>query len=147
MFRKSQKRIPCVVIIKDSVVDTIIQCDDEKELERVFLDTLKSNLSNFDEYDQEDIDTIVENGYEEMPGVNGSICMHWVMPQDEDECDSSDTCPNPKVNHTSGFDTFLDDSAHSLANDWAYRGGRELTFDEKCQLNDWLTGFFADKRQ
>jgi hypothetical protein len=67
--------IPCIVIIHDNVVDTI-KPSTKENCERDFLDACSVNLSNWDEYTQEDIDKIVEQGYEKFG--NGSICLTWV---------------------------------------------------------------------
>ena len=68
--------IPCVVVIKEGVVDTIKVCTDGEHAERVFLDECSTRLSNWDDYDGEDIEAIVEQGYEEY-GNDGSICLSW----------------------------------------------------------------------
>ena len=72
---RENMNIPFIVIIRDNVVDTIHQSTPEK-CESDFLGYCSHNLTNWSEYDQEDIDAIVENGYETMG--NGSICLTWV---------------------------------------------------------------------
>lgn len=67
--------IPFIVIIRDNVVDTVKQSTKET-CERDFLDACQVNLSNWAEYTQEDVDAIIEQGYETMG--NGSICLTWV---------------------------------------------------------------------
>lgn len=67
--------IPFIVIIRDYVINTINQSTKET-CERDFLDACVVNISNWDEYSQEDKDDCVENG-NALFG-NGSICLTWV---------------------------------------------------------------------
>ncbi len=76
-------RVPCVIVVKNNVVEENVLCRDGKHAEKVFLDKLAERLSNWDEYDQDDIDAVLDNGYEEFG--NGSVCLSWAMSGDEDE--------------------------------------------------------------
>ncbi len=85
MLKTRVTRVPTVVVIKQRVVSEQILCRDANHQQEVFLNKLSECLSNWDEYTDEDKEAILENGYEEMPGVSGSICMSWAMsPDDED---------------------------------------------------------------
>jgi hypothetical protein len=44
------------------------------------------------------------------------------------------------------FDTFLNDATHKVCEIWEEVGGREISLEEKYQLNDLLTAFFADRK-
>jgi len=67
--------IPILVVIKDNVVDYIKICKDGPDLEKNFLDKCRELVTNFDKYDQEDIEFILDEGYETIG--NGSICMTY----------------------------------------------------------------------
>ena len=51
--------IPCVIKIKDGVVDELTICTNGDHAEKVFLDLCKTHISNWDEYTQDDIDAIL----------------------------------------------------------------------------------------
>ena len=75
--------VPCVIVVRDNVVDEHVLCRDSKHAEKVFRDKLAECLSNWDEYTQEDIDCVLDNGYEKFG--NGSVCLSWAMSPGEDE--------------------------------------------------------------
>ena len=56
---------PCVVIIKDGVVDDLIQCRDGEHAEKVFVEKCAETFPDWDEHTQEDIDAIIEDGFEQ----------------------------------------------------------------------------------
>jgi hypothetical protein len=66
---------PLIVVIKDHVVD-VIHVSTPENCERDFIANVQSRVSNWDEYTKEDIDIILDNGYE-LTG-NGSVCLTWV---------------------------------------------------------------------
>ena len=68
-------KIPFIIVIKDGVVDTVIQTD-ETACEKDFFEAVKQKISNWDEYTQEDRDAILKQGYERFG--NGSICLTWI---------------------------------------------------------------------
>ena len=74
--------IPCVIVVREGVVSENILCRDAEHAERVFLDKLAECLSNWDEYDQDDRDAVLDNGYEQFG--NGSVCLSWASSPDED---------------------------------------------------------------
>ena len=45
------------------------------------------------------------------------------------------------------YDTFLNESTHSVKDKWLEHGGKVLSTDELFQLNDLLTAFFDGKRK
>jgi hypothetical protein len=69
--------ILCVVVIKDNLVHDNIMCNDNVHAEKVFFDKLAENLSNWDEYTEEDREAVLEDGYENFG--NGSVCLTWAM--------------------------------------------------------------------
>ena len=73
--------IPCIIVVREGVVSENILCRDAEHAERVFLDKLAECLSNWDEYDQDDRDVILENGYEQFG--NGSVCLSWATSPDD----------------------------------------------------------------
>jgi hypothetical protein len=73
--------IPCVIVIRDDVVEENIQCLNAEHAEKVFVDKCASNLSNWDEYTSEDQSVCVEDGYA-LFGT-GSVCLSWAMTEDE----------------------------------------------------------------
>ncbi len=44
------------------------------------------------------------------------------------------------------IDEFLDDATHGVANRWYEAGQAELSYEEKVEINDWLTQFFSTRR-
>lgn len=82
MYTK-QAAVPCVVVIRDGVVYDHVLCDDSEHAERVFLDKLAERLSNWDEYDADQRQAVLDNGYEEFG--SGSVCLSWAMSPDADD--------------------------------------------------------------
>lgn len=68
---------PAVIVVKDGVVDEAILCQTGEEAETLFLKRCASFFSNWDEYSQEDIDEILEQGYEKT-SLFGSVCLTWM---------------------------------------------------------------------
>lgn len=62
-----------VVVIKDSVVDEVIRCNAD-DCEERFLEKCREVFSNFGDYSSDDIDAILDNGYES--GNGNSVCIH-----------------------------------------------------------------------
>lgn len=66
-----------VTVIRDNVIDSITLFPETDEgrakAESAFLLTCNDVLSNFDEYTQDDIEAILDNGYETFG--NGSVCL------------------------------------------------------------------------
>jgi hypothetical protein len=73
--------VPCVIVIKNNIVDANILCANREEAQRVFLDKCNTYISNWDEYSKEDVDAVLEDGYEKFG--NGSICLSWSRTEDE----------------------------------------------------------------
>jgi hypothetical protein len=69
--------VPTVIVVKGGVVHENILCENAEHQERVFLDKLAEYLSNWDEYDADDRQAVMDNGYEEFG--SGSVCMSWAM--------------------------------------------------------------------
>lgn len=65
-----------IIIIKDSLVDNSFPFKDGVEAEKIFLEKCRENISNFDSYSLEDVDIIIDEGYEKF-GTGNSICIHW----------------------------------------------------------------------
>jgi len=74
---------PCIVIIKDGVVDDLILCRDGDHAQKVFLENCAETFSNWDEYTQEDIDAIIGNGYEK--SAYSAVCLSWARTPEEDK--------------------------------------------------------------
>ena len=66
---------PHIIIIKNNLVESATPSTSET-CEKDFLAAVASNVSNWDEYTQEDKDIIVEQGYE--TSGNGSVCLTWI---------------------------------------------------------------------
>jgi hypothetical protein len=66
-----------VIVVKDSVVDEVVPCDDGQHAEQVFIKKCEEKISNFDEYTDMDVQAIIDNGYEKFGGTN-SICIVWL---------------------------------------------------------------------
>jgi hypothetical protein len=62
-----------VVIVDKDVVDELFICENSEKAEKKFLDECSTRISNWDEYTSDDIDAILDNGYEAFG--NGSICI------------------------------------------------------------------------
>jgi hypothetical protein len=75
--------------VREGIVSENILCRDGEHAERVFLDKLAECLSNWDEYDQDDRDAVLDNGYEQFG--NGSVCLSWASSPDEDDEKASPT--------------------------------------------------------
>jgi len=75
ILKDANEMVPCVTVIMDNVIIENILCDDSKQAEKVFKDKLAERLSNWDEYTAEDVEAILDNGYETFG--NGSVCLSW----------------------------------------------------------------------
>lgn len=64
-----------VIEIKDSVLHEMHWCATSEEAEAKFLELCRENITNFEEYTADDIEAILENGYEQYGSTN-SICIH-----------------------------------------------------------------------
>jgi len=64
-----------VIVVNDDRIQEVSAFSEASQAEEYFLDYCKTYLSNFDEYTQEDIEAILENGYESFG--NGFIAIHW----------------------------------------------------------------------
>ena len=73
--------VPCIVVVKDGVVDENILCVDSADAEKRFLDKCAERLSNWDEYSAEDREACLDDGYAEY--VTGSVCLSWAMTPNE----------------------------------------------------------------
>lgn len=69
------KNTPLIITIKDNVVESVHPTTKET-CEKDFLAHIQGRISNWDEYTQDDIDAILEQGYETFG--NGSVCLTWV---------------------------------------------------------------------
>lgn len=70
-----------VTVVKDNVVDSLWIFPDVESAEKKFLDECSTRLSNWDEYTQDDIDSILADGYEKFG--NGSICLTHGFPEED----------------------------------------------------------------
>lgn len=71
-----------VILTLDSVPNQVISFKGEhneisKSAEELFLKICEENCDDFKRYTQSDIDTILENGYEILDGVN-SVAIYWL---------------------------------------------------------------------
>jgi len=87
-----------VTVIADGVVEYTRLFIGERETisteaEEYFLSVCRERLSNFDEYDKDDIQAILDNGYEEFG--NGSICLCWPEVADRIEDQTCSLCEGP----------------------------------------------------
>jgi hypothetical protein len=73
---------PCIVIIKDGVVDDLILCRDGDHAKTVFVEKCAETFSNWEEYSQADIDAIIDNGYEQ--SAHSAVCLSWARTPDEE---------------------------------------------------------------
>ena len=64
-----------VIIIKNGVIFENSPFFTGEEAESIFLELCRSYLSNFDEYTKEDINIILDNGYERFG--RGFIAIQW----------------------------------------------------------------------
>ena len=67
--------LPYIIVVRHDVVETVTPTT-KADCEREFLARVESNVSNWDEYTSDDIEHIVEQGYE-MFGC-GSVCLTWI---------------------------------------------------------------------
>ena len=63
-----------VIVVVNGLVEDNVLCRNSESAEKVFLDKCKIYISNFDEYKQEDIEAILDDGCETF-GVGSSICI------------------------------------------------------------------------
>ena len=64
-----------VIEVIDSWVSQVISCETSEEAESKFLQILRENVCDFGEYTQEDIASILDDGYEMWDHVN-SVCIY-----------------------------------------------------------------------
>jgi hypothetical protein len=64
-----------VIVIIGGVVSENIPFDDAKEGERIFIDKCEEHVSNWDEYNGSDIESVLDAGLAEFG--RGSICLSW----------------------------------------------------------------------
>jgi len=67
--------LPCVVVIKNGVVDELI-ISSKDEVENLFVEKCRENITNFDDYTNEDIEDVISDGYETF-GTACSVCLSW----------------------------------------------------------------------
>ena len=65
-----------IVINSSGIVEANIPFITAEEAEQRFLESCRRYISNFDEYDNEDIKYILDNGFEEF-GNKGLIAISW----------------------------------------------------------------------
>jgi hypothetical protein len=78
--------VPCVIVIRNNLVEKSQQCRDEHHAVQVFLRECRDNLAsgfttNIDDYSTEDLHAIVERGYQTFD--NGSVCLTWMYTAEE----------------------------------------------------------------
>lgn len=77
MSEGTEIKVVSVIVIKDSVVDSFVCFPDTREgnacAEMLFRERMSEQLSNFDEYTEEDIQACLDEGYA-IYG-HGSICI------------------------------------------------------------------------
>jgi hypothetical protein len=75
--------VPCVIVIRNNLVEKSHQCRDEHHAVQVFLKECRTNLptTNFDNYSTEELHALVERGYETFD--NGSVCLSWMYTPQE----------------------------------------------------------------
>ena len=66
-----------VIEIQDSVIDGVHLCDSSKEAEFKFIELCREKIPNFNERTFDDIEDILDNGYEKWG--NNSICIHHLF--------------------------------------------------------------------
>lgn len=69
--------IAVIVNFKDGRVQDVVLAQEKEKAEKEFLDMCRSNISNFDEYDADDIEAILGDGMEQYGGGN-HISLCWV---------------------------------------------------------------------
>jgi hypothetical protein len=62
-----------VIEVVDAVVSYVKAFDDSADAEKLFLDICRENIWDFDEYTQEDIDAMLDDGYEKWGDNSVSI--------------------------------------------------------------------------
>ena len=68
--------IPYVIMIQNDLVTDTYKCKNGEQAEKKFLEICKERLSNFNEYNQDDISVILEDGFERYG--DGSISIIWL---------------------------------------------------------------------
>ena len=68
-----EPQMSTIVVVKSSVVDEIIRVP-TVDAELRFLDTLAANITNWEDYDAEDREAVLDNGYEKF-GNGNSVCL------------------------------------------------------------------------
>lgn len=62
-----------VIVIKDNVLNEAVWTGPDRDQgEQQFLDACQLNISNWDEYTAENVEDVLDNGYEQFG--NGSVC-------------------------------------------------------------------------
>ena len=69
-----------VTIVKNNVVDALWIYPNSESAEERFLLECSKRINNWAGYTPDDVDTILDNGYEEFE--NGSICITHQFPED-----------------------------------------------------------------
>ena len=64
-----------VIVVKNVAIEENVAVRNPNDAERIFLEFCAKYLSNFDEYTQEDIDVMLEEGYEGFR--DGFIAISW----------------------------------------------------------------------
>lgn len=66
-----------IVVIKYGVVHEATLVKNGENPEEIFLSKCREYISDFDSYSKEDIDAILDNGYDEF-GTGNSVCLTWL---------------------------------------------------------------------
>jgi len=70
------KDVISVIVVKNVAIrDNVVVVDDIDKAEAIFLNFCRKYLSNFDEYTEDDIDTILDEGY--LGFRDGFIAISW----------------------------------------------------------------------
>ena len=69
--------LPFIIVIRAGVLDTA-EVSTRENCERRFLEKCASCITNWDEYDADDVQCILDDGYAEFGGNGSSVCLTWI---------------------------------------------------------------------
>jgi hypothetical protein len=68
---------PFIIVIKEGVVDSA-EVSTKENCEKRFLDKCAECLTNWEDYDADDVRCVLDDGYAEFGGNGSSVCLTWI---------------------------------------------------------------------
>jgi hypothetical protein len=69
--------LPFIIVIKEGILDSAEVSTPDK-CTKHFLDKCAECLSNWDDYDADDVRCVLDDGYAEFGGNGSSVCLTWI---------------------------------------------------------------------